>query len=122
MAVSLASAVVGDISTAVGLAYGTGIDLTGLQAALAAPGAMTRGTAPFMSAQTGLIGAASSIADSTSAADATLTSNRLAAATSAQEGVEALSSATDASSQLASLTSSGAFVRRAATNHANASS
>jgi len=122
VAVSLASAVVGDISTAVGLAYGTGIDLTGLQATLAAPGAMTRGTAPFMSAQTGLIGAASSIADSTSAADATLTSNRLAAATSAQEGVEALSSATDASSQLASLTSSGAFVRRAATNHANASS
>src|SRR5690242_7768407 len=122
VAISLASTVVGDVTTAAGLAIGTGVDLTGLQATLTAPGAMTRGTAPFTSAQTGLIGAASSIADATSAADATLISNRLAAATSAQEGVEALSSATDASRQLASLTPSGAYVRRAATSHANASS
>jgi hypothetical protein len=121
MAVSLSSAVIGDATTAANYAYGTGIDLTGLQPTLVAPNAMTRGTAPFVSAQACLTGAASSIADAAGASAATLAATNLAPAT-AQDGVQALSSATDTSGRHASLVLAGAYVRRAATNHANASS
>jgi hypothetical protein len=121
-AVSLASAVIGDASNAAVYTYGTDINLSGLQPMLATPGAMTRGTAPFVSAQAGLTDASSSIADAANAADARLTAINSRAAATAQDGVNALSSATDTSGQLASLVLSGAYIRRAAANHANASS
>jgi hypothetical protein len=120
--VSLASAVISDTTNAASYACGTGIDLSGLPPMLAAPGAMTRGTALFASAQTGLTNAKSSITDAATAANARLAATNWGTATTAQDGVDALSSATDTSGQLASLTLAGAYARRAATNHANASS
>ncbi len=122
VAASLASAVISDASSAIGYAYGTGIDLAGLHPMLTAPGAMTRGTAPFVSAQARLTGTASSIADAVSAADAGLTAISDAPVATAQDGVNALAGATDTSGRLASLVAAGAHVRRAATNHASASS
>ena len=122
MAVSLASSVIGDIGTAAGYAYGTSIDLTGLEPVLTAPSAMTRGTVPFVSAQASLTLAASSIADAATAADAALTATNFAEATTAQDGVDALLSATEVSGQLASLTLAGGYVGRAAANHANSGS
>jgi hypothetical protein len=122
VAVSLASAVIGDVSSAAAYADGTGIDLAGLQPMLAAQGAMTRGTAPFVSAQASLTGAASSIANAATVADDRLTATNSAPAATAQDGVDALLSATDTSGQLASLVLASAYTRRAAANHANASS
>jgi hypothetical protein len=121
-AVSLTSAVIGDASSAADYAYGTGVELSGLQPMLLAPSAMTRGTAPYVAAQAGLVDAASSIADAANAADAALAATNGAAAATAQDGVDALSSATDISGQLASLVLASAYVRRAAVSHANASS
>jgi hypothetical protein len=119
IAVSLASAVIGDIGSAAAYAYGTGIDLTGLEPVLAAPSAMTRGTAPFVTVQAELAFATSSITDAANAADARLTATNYAEAATAQDGVDALSTATDASGQLASLVLADAYIRRAASNHAN---
>lgn len=121
LAVSLATSVLADSSSAVGYAHGTGIDISGLQPTLVASGAMTRGTTSFVSAQASLVEAASSITHATSAADATLAATNSSVAT-AQGGVSAVSNAADVSGQLASLVLANAYARRAAVNHANASS
>jgi hypothetical protein len=80
---------------------------------------MTRGTVPFVTAQAELAFATSSITDAANAADAKLTATHYAEAATAQDGVDALSTATDASGQLASLVLADAYIRRAASNHAN---
>jgi hypothetical protein len=122
LAVSLASTVLGDVTSAVGHAWDAGLDLSGLQAMLAAPGATTLGTAAFASAQADLTGAQAAIAASTGAADATLTTVNFGAISTAEDGIDGLTAATDASGQLASLVSANAFIRRAAINLGNASS
>ena len=97
------------------------MDLSPLQTALAAPGATTRGTAAYTAAQSCLSGTQSSITTSIGAANAALANVDVADAGSAQVGVANLLAATDATGQLSSLVSAGAYVRRTATNLANAS-
>ena len=120
-AVSLATAAVADIGTAAGYASDAGIDLTALQSAIATPGATTSQTSAFISAQSVLTNAQSSIANSMNVATTTLTTTSVADAASAQSGVAALLAVTDASEQLSSLTLANAYVRRTAANLVNAS-
>lgn len=119
--VSLATAVLTDIGAAAGYASDTGVDLSPLQSALAVPGATTRGTSAFVTAQSCLTDAQSSMGASIVAADATLTSTSVATAGSAQAGVAALSAATEATGRLTSLVSADAYLRRTSINLANAS-
>jgi hypothetical protein len=119
--VSLATAALADVGAAAGYASNSGVDLSPLQAALATPGATTRGTAVYTAAQSCLADAQSSINTSINAADAKLTGLAAADAGSAQAGVANLLAATDASGQFSSLVSAGAYIRRTATNLANAS-
>jgi hypothetical protein len=119
--VSLASAVLTDIGTAAGYAADAGVDLSAVNAQLAAPGATVRGTAAYTAARSSLIDARSSIVSSTDQADWTLRGMDPAGAASAQAGVAGLLAATDATGRLSGLTSAGAYVRRAEVNLANAS-
>jgi hypothetical protein len=119
--VSVASAALADIGTAAGYASDAGLDLSPLLAAIASPGATTRGTTAYTTAQLCLADAQSSVGMSTSAADAMLSGTSVTNAGSADAGVAGLLAATDASGQLSSLVSAGAYVRRTATNLANAS-
>ena len=110
-----------DIGTATGYASDAGLDLSPLLTALASPGAITRGTAAYTTAQSCLADAQSSLGHSIGAAEATLSGTNVTNAGSADAGVAGLLAATDASGQLSSLVSAGAYVRRTATNLANAS-
>jgi hypothetical protein len=119
--VSLATAALADIGTATGYASDAGLDLSPLLTALASPGAITRGTAAYTTAQSCLADAQSSLGHSIGAAEAALSGTNVTNAGSADAGVAGLLAATDASGQLSSLVSAGAYVRRTATNLANAS-
>jgi hypothetical protein len=119
--VSLATAALADIGAAAGYASDAGMDLSPLQTALAAPGATTRGTSAFVTAQSSLADAQSSIGASIDAANATLAGTSVENAGSAQAGAAGLSAATEASGRLTSLVSSGAYIRRTSINLANAS-
>jgi hypothetical protein len=120
-AVSLATMALADIGVAATYAVDCGIDLSASQSALAAPGATTRGTAAYTSAQIGLSQASSTIDARIVTANATLAEANIENAGSAAAGVAAVRTATDASGQLTSLYSTQAYVRRTATNLANAS-
>jgi hypothetical protein len=120
-AVSIATAALADIGSAIDSASGGGVDLSSLQSTLSASGATTRGTAAYMAAQSSLADAQSSINTSIDVADAALTNAGAADVNSAQAGAANLLAATDATGQLSSLVSAGTYVRRAATNLANAS-
>jgi hypothetical protein len=119
--VSLATAALADIGVAAGYASDASIDLSLLRTAIAAPGATTRGTAAYTTAQSCLSAAQYSIDTSMSAADATLTGASLDGASSAQTAVTNLLAVTDATGQLSSLVAAGAYVHRSVTNLANAS-
>ena len=119
--VSIATAALADIGSAINLASNGGVDLSSLQLTLAASGATTRGTAAYMAAQSSLTNAQSSINTSIDATDTVLTNAGVADVSSAQAGVANLLAATDATGRLSSLVPAGAYVRRTATNLANAS-
>lgn len=118
---SLAGSVLGDIGAAAGEAL-SGIDLGPVQTALAAPGALTRGTSAFGVAASSLAGAQFTITGGLGSAGATLgaASSTLSATTDAASGARALASATGAASRLGALASARGFVGRAAVNLANA--
>ncbi len=97
-------------STAADLAAASGLDLSDATAALAIPGATTRGTAAYGQAQSRLAAAATT-ADSTLAA----TGTRLVAATDPSQ-------AASLAGQAAQLATARGYLQRAATNLANASS
>jgi hypothetical protein len=120
-AVSLATAALADVGAATVNASYAGVDLSPLQTALAAQGATTRGTAAYTAAQACLIDARSSIRTAIQASENTLTGVSVADVESAPVGVAGLTAATDAAGQLSSLSSADSYVRRTATNLANAS-
>ncbi len=118
---SLATTALADIGAASGYALDAGVDLSPLQAALAAPGATTRGTAAYSAAQNCLVGTGTSISTSISIATGTLVGSTVVATGSAEAGVASLLAATDAAGQLSSLVSAGSYINRTATNLAYAS-
>ena len=120
-ATSAASNALADVDTAIGYAAAGGVDLSSLQAALAAPGAATRGTSAYGTALSSLTDAQSSIATAAATADMTLSDTAFASAISAQVGAVNLIAATGAAGQLTSLVSSGAYLRRTQVTLANAS-
>jgi hypothetical protein len=120
-AASLATTALADIGTASGYAMDVGVDLSPLQAALAAPGATTRGTAAYAAAQNCLVGTNTSISTSILAANGALVDATVAGAGSAEAGVAGLLTATDAAGQLSSLVSASSYIGRTATNLTNAS-
>lgn len=120
-AASLATAALTDVGIAASDASDAGVDLSPLQTALTAPGATTRGTAAFTGAQACLADARSSIGAAVEASEATLTGAGVADVGSAQRGVAGLMAAADAAGQLSSLASAGAYLGRASSNLANAS-
>jgi hypothetical protein len=118
---SLATTALADIGAASGYALDAGVDLSPLQAALAAPGATTRGTAAYSTAQNCLVGTKASIGTSISVANGTLVGATVADAGSAEAGVAGLLAATDSAGQLSSLVSAGSYINRTENNLTNAS-
>ena len=118
---SLATTALADIGAASGYAPDAGVDLSPLQTALAAPGATTRGTAAYATAQSSLVDDQSSISTSISAATEHSLAATVADAGSAEAGVAGLLAATDAAGQLSSLVSAGSYIGRTAINLTNAS-
>ena len=119
--ISLATMALGDIGTAIGYASAGGVDLSGTQVALSAPGATTRGTAAYTAAQASLTDAQSSIDASAAPANATLSGLDFTDMTTAQEGVSGLLTATNVCGQLSALSAARPYVIRTATNMTNAS-
>ena len=120
-ALSLATDLLSDIASGIGLAAGAGFDLTTAQTALAAPGATVRGTAAFMAAQTATASAQSGIAQAIGTAETALGASGLGSATTASAGVAGLGNAVGASQILAGLTAARGYLGRTAVNLANAS-
>jgi hypothetical protein len=119
-ATSLVTAALADIGMAVDYSGGTGVDLTPVQAALAASGATVRGTSTYTTAQYSLANAQSEIGSSIDTADAALSSAAFVSG-SAQDGTTSLVAATEAAGLLCSLVSAQAYIRRTTSNLANAS-
>jgi hypothetical protein len=121
LAASLATTALADIGAASGYALNAGLDLSPLQAALATPGATTRGTAAYSAAQECLVGTKDSISSSISITNATLMGATIVGAGSAEAAAANLLAATDAAGQLTSLVSAGSYISRTETNLTNAS-
>jgi hypothetical protein len=119
--VSLATAVLADIGNAASDALSAGFDLSPVQAALGAPGATTRGTAAYGTAQASLATAQSSMQASIGAADTALSGIDLLNVGSPDVGAASLVEATSVAGQLGSMTSARSYVSRAAINLTNAS-
>jgi hypothetical protein len=119
-ATSLVTTAQADISMAVDYLSSTGVDLSPVQEALAAPEATVRGTSAYTTVQGSLADAQSVIGSSIGTADAALSSATTVPA-STQEGAASMVAATGAAGLLCTLISAQAYVRRTATNLANAS-
>lgn len=119
--VSLANAALADISAATGYASNTTVDLSSLAATLSDPAATTRGTLAYAAAQSSLSEAQTSISSSIATAGATLAGTSVSDSSSAEAGAARLTTATEAAGRLSSLSLASAYVRRTATNLANAS-
>jgi hypothetical protein len=119
--VSLAGAVLSDISTGANYALDAGLDLSALQSTLATPDAWMRGTAAYTVAQSSLDDAQSSIDASINSANTTLENANIANSSTPQDSVTGLLEASSATGQLSSLMCTRSYVRRAAINLANAS-
>ncbi len=119
---SLGSLVLSDLGAAIGQGLG-GIDLTGAQSAVAAPGATTLGTAAYGGAVGAVGSAQSEIGAGLSASGASVTSAGAVLSTTNDPviGGAALQSATASAGRLGQLASARGYVGRAAVNLANAS-
>ncbi len=121
-ALSLGSSVLADVGAAIGQGL-TGLDLTGTQAAVAAPGAMTLDTSAYGGAASALGSTQAQITAGLSATGASLmrASTLLGSTTDPAVGATALQSATANARQLGALASARGYVGRAIVNMANAS-
>lgn len=120
-AISLTTAALADVGSAIGLASGVGMDLSTLSPAIAAPGATVRGTGAYSAAQTSIVGTQATLASSIDSANATVFSCNGSSGSTAQAEASNLLSVTDAFGQLSALTSANSYVGRTAVNLANAS-
>ena len=120
-ALSLGATVLSDIGTAVGQAASGGVDLSSLQTAMSDPSATVRDSAAYGVAQSGLAGAQSSLSSAIGAPATTLPASAVTSSGTAAGGVASLTSAVSAAQRLSQLTVAQAYVGRAASNLANAS-
>jgi hypothetical protein len=120
-ALSLSATILGDIGTATSQASSGGVDLSSLQSLLSVPSATVRDTAAYTQAQSGLASAQSSLAVSIDGVASALPLAAIASPGSAQDGIAGITSAVTAAQQLSQLTVAQAYIGRATTNLANAS-
>ena len=120
-ALSLAASVLSDIGTAVTRAASGGVDISALPSAMTDPSSTVRDTAAYGTAQSGLAGAQASLGGAINDVETTLPATTITGPGTAASGVANLTSAVGASQQLSQLTLAQAYVGRAATNLATAS-
>ena len=120
-AISIATAALSDIGSALASAGMAGIDLSNTQTVMSAPDATTNGTAAFATTRSSLAEAQSTLDTSLTASEASLSSAGLSSATTANGAIASLSQATDAAGRLSQITRSQSYLGRAAINLANAS-
>jgi hypothetical protein len=120
-ALSLGATVSSDVATAVAQASLGGVDISSLPASVSDPSATARDTAAYGQAQSALTSTQSSLAAAISAAATVLPMSTVTSAGTAASGVASLMSAVGAAQQVSQLTVAQAYVGRAATNLANAS-
>jgi len=118
---SLATSILGDISTASGAALSLGIGLAFAQQALAQPNATTRGTVSYAEASARLASAREEIGASISAVETSLDLGTLFMPGDPLTGAAKLDVNENAMGRLASLGVARAYAGRAAANLANAS-
>jgi hypothetical protein len=118
---SLATLVMGDISTASGAALSLGIGLASAQQALVQSDATTRGTASYAEASARLASARNEIGVGISAAETSLDLNTLFVPGDPLTGAGVLDANENAMGRLASFSVARAYAGRAAANLANAS-
>ena len=122
---SVAAQALSDLGAAAGLAKGAGIDLSGVQTALTAPGATISNTLAYAAAQSMVDRAQMLVGNGIAGAEAQLVPIATAIPLgpgSAAAGIAALGSATIVAGQLGALTAAKGYVGRTATNLANARS
>ncbi len=124
-ATTLLSAAASDLGAAAGFAAPENVDLAGAQAAIAAPGATTLGTASYAGAQSSLAsaqtGIGSGIASASTVIDGLAGGTTLLGTTSPVTAVGNLNAATAAAGTLGQLSAAQAYAGRAAVNLTNAS-
>jgi hypothetical protein len=120
-ALSLGATVLGDAGTAATQASLGGVDISSLQTSVADPSATVRDTAAYSQAQASLTSAQSSLASAIGGTAAVLPSSAVTSAGTAASGIASLTSAISAAQQVSQLAVAQAYVGRAATNLANAS-
>jgi hypothetical protein len=118
---ALGATVLSDVATAVAQALSAGVDVSSLQTSVSEPSAMVRDTAAYGQAQVALTYTQSSLSGAISASETVLPNSRVTSAGTAASGVASLTSAIAAAQQVSQLTVAQAYVGRAATNLANAS-
>ena len=120
-ALSLGATLLNDVGTAIGQAASAGIDLSSLQTTLSDPSATVRDTSAYGGAQTGLASAQSSLLGAIMGPAAVLLSSLVTLPGKATSGIASLSTSVSAAQQVSQLSVAQAYVGRAATNLANAS-
>ncbi len=120
MIVPLAASVAADATIAVDQALGAGLDLSPIQASLAAAQATTRGTAAYAAAQSSLVAANTDLTVAIGGTESELANSEPSRVTDPDEGARRLAGATDVAGRLSALTMSRSYVSRAAINLANA--
>lgn len=118
---SVAAAALADVGSAAAYASDAGLELGALHAALAAPGATTNGTTAYVTAQSAIDEAKLAMETNFRSAEASLGNAGSLMAGSARDSIAGLIMASDATLQVSSLTTSGAYLRRASLNVSNAS-
>jgi hypothetical protein len=120
-ALSLGASVLSDVGSAISQAASGGVDISSLQTTMSDPSASVRDTAAYGVAQSGLASAQASLTGAISNAETALPNYAITSAGTADGGVANLTAVVGASQQLSQLTIAQAYVGRAATNLANAS-
>ena len=120
-ALSLGASVLSDIGTGNSQAAAGGVDISSLQSTLSDPSSMVRDTAVYNQVQSGFVGAQSTLAGAVSGSGAILPTTAVTSPGTAASGVASLTSAVSAAQQVSQLSVAQAYVGRAATNLANAS-
>jgi hypothetical protein len=120
-ALSLGATVLSDVGTAIGQAASGGIDLSSLQVTVSDPTSMVRDTSAYGLAQSGLAGAQASLANAMAGPDTALSTSLVTLPGTAASGVASLTGSVGAAQQVSQLTVAQAYIGRAATNLANAS-
>jgi len=117
----LAGDVLGDVGAAVASAAPAGVDLSAIPVALSAAGAAVAGTAAYGIAYAAINAGQSSVTTAAAIAEPNLPQTTLFGSGTASDAIAGANAAAATSGQLASLAAANAYLGRAATNMANAS-